>query len=394
MTEQNEAENVDIGAHDIRGAVAAALEERDGGQRQTLEAVDDARTAARANADRPDGGTSAAKAGPQSDSPDSEGAEGSKGLHDTAQSTPENGLTPPGRWSASQKEMFKSLPEVAQRFLIERHQAMEADHHRKTQTIAAIRRDHDAIGALFTPYREVMQTRGITPRQVIEYWANTERRLGQGDGIAVIKGIAEGYGIDPAKIAAALGVATQPSEQRNGDRRASDRPQPPRQSPADVEAALAEIARIKERLAAEDRARAEAARAAQEVGRSKRIADIEKFKSEADAHGTLLRPYAAEVEEDMLHLAYVAQARGQDVPPLQELYDRAVRANPSTYQALRLAEQQSAARQIKDEARAKAAAAKRAASSVTGAPGAGPAPLGRSSARSLREEILAHMDTA
>ena len=46
---------------------------------------------------------------------------------------------------------------------------------------------------------------------------------------------------------------------------------------------------------------------------------------------------------------------------LQELYDRAVRANPSTYQALRLTEQQSAARQIKDEAGAKAAAAKRAA---------------------------------
>jgi hypothetical protein len=289
--------------------------------------------------------------------------------------------------------MFKSLPDVAQRFLIERHQAMEADHHRKTQAIANVRRDHDAIGALFAPYREVMQTRGITPRQVIEYWADTERRLGQGDGIAVIKGIAEGYGIDPAKIAAALGVTAEMGEQRNGERRAATTPQPQRQSPADVEAALAEIARIKERLAAEDRARAEAGRAAQEAGRLKRIADIEKFKSETDEHGNLLRPYAAEVEEDMLHLAYVAQARGQDMPPLQELYDRAVRANPSTYQALRLAEQQSAARQIKDEARAKAAAAKRAASSVTGAPGAGPSPLGRSSARSLREEILAHMDS-
>jgi len=289
--------------------------------------------------------------------------------------------------------MFKSLPEVAQRFLIERHQAMEADHHRKTQAVANIRRDHDAIGALFAPYREVMQARGITPRQVIEYWADTERRLGQGDGIAVIRGIAEGYNIDPAKIAAALGVTTQVGEQRNGAQRAANTPQPQRQSPADVEAALAEIARIKERLAAEDRTRAEAGRAAQEAGRRRRIADIEKFKSEADEHGNLLRPYAAEVEEDMLHLAYVAQARGQDVPPLQELYDRAVRANPSTYQALRLAEHQSAARQIKDEARAKAAAAKRAASSVTGAPGAGPAPLGRSSARSLREEILAHMDS-
>src|ERR1700745_1491434 len=98
---------------------------------------------------------------------------------------------------------------------------MEADHHRKTQAIANVRRDHDAIGGLFAPYREVMQARGITPRQVIEYWADTERRLGQGDGIAVIKGIAEGYGIDPARIAAALGVATPASEQRTGERPAA-----------------------------------------------------------------------------------------------------------------------------------------------------------------------------
>ena len=381
MTDQDEAGAADAGAQDIRSAVAAAVNEREDAQpaaRDDLAEAEDARQA---------------EAGTESKLADGKDEDTSQHAAGSAQSQPDNSLTPPGRWSASQKEMFKSLPDVAQRFLIERHQAMEADHHRKTQAIANIRRDHEAIGGLFAPYREVMQARGITPRQVIEYWADTERRLGQGDGIAVIKGIAEGYGIDPARIAAALGVATPASEQRTGERPATKPGQPQRQSPVHVESALAEIARIKERLAAEDRTRAEAARAAQEAGRRKRIAEIEKFKSEADEHGHLLRPYATEVEEDMLHLAYVAQARGQDVPPLQELYDRAVRANPSTYQALRLAEQQSAARQIKDEARAKAAAAKRAASSVTGAPGAGPAPIGRSSARSLRDEILAHMDS-
>ena len=279
----------------------------------TRDAVDNVRTVARPNADTTDGATPVGEAGARSDPADRKGTEGSKEANGAAQSTLDKGLAPPGPWSASQKEMFKSLPEAAQRFLIERHQAMEADHHRKTQAVANIRRDHDAIGALFAPYREVMQARGITPRQVIEYWADTERRLGQGDGIAVIRGIAEGYNIDPTKIAAALGVTTQAGEQRNGERRAANAPQPQRQSPADVEAALAEIARIKERLAAEDRARAEAGRSAQEAGRLKRIADIEKFKSEADEHGNLLRPYAAEVEEDMLHLAYVApdQGRGQ-----------------------------------------------------------------------------------
>jgi hypothetical protein len=77
---------------------------------------------------------------------------------------------------------------------------------------------------------------------------------------------------------------------------------------------------------------------------------------------------------------------------LRELYDKAVRANPSTYEAQRIADQQSAERRRQDEARAKAAAAKRAGSSVTGAPSAGQPPPGRSSARSLREEIVAQLD--
>ncbi len=94
----------------------------------------------------------------------------------------------------------------------------------------------------------------------------------------------------------------------------------------------------------------------------------------------------------MVQLALIAQARGQAVPPLQELYEKAVRANPSTYQALRIAEAQSAQQRQKDEARAKAAAAKKAGSSVTGAPGPGQPPPGKPSARSLREEILAQFD--
>jgi hypothetical protein len=154
---------------------------------------------------------------------------------------------------------------------------------------------------------------------------------------------------------------------------------------------MAEISAINERLASDDRARTRAARAAEEATRRKRIADLEKFKSEADEQGNLLHPYAAEVETDMLDLVYVAQARGQDLPPLNELYERAVRANPSTYQAIRLTEQQSAERQKQEEARAKTAAAKRAASSVTGAPGSG-GPPDQPSARTLREEIRAQVD--
>src|SRR5262245_5139057 len=133
MTDQNEAEGADNGADDIRSAVAAALDERDHAHSETRDAIDDVHAVARPTPDATDGATPVGEVGARSDLADRKGSEGSKGANGTAQSTPDKALTPPGRWSASQKEMFKSLPEVAQRFLIERHQAMEADHQRKTQ---------------------------------------------------------------------------------------------------------------------------------------------------------------------------------------------------------------------------------------------------------------------
>ena len=136
MTDQDEAGAADAGAQDIRSAVAAAVNERE------------ARTACGAR--RPCGGRKTrvtAEAGTEFKLADGKDEDTSQHAAGAAQSQPDNSLTPPGRWSASQKEMFKSLPDVAQRFLIERHQAMEADHHRKTQAIANIRRDHEAIGA-------------------------------------------------------------------------------------------------------------------------------------------------------------------------------------------------------------------------------------------------------
>jgi hypothetical protein len=218
---------------------------------------------------------------------------------------------------------------------------------------------------------------------MIEFWAGIEQRLGQGDGVSVIKGIAEGYGIDPAKIAAALGVTFSTGGQRAVH--------PPGERPMQIESVLAEIGAIKERLAADDRARSQAARAAAESAQRKRASELEEFKSETDEHGNLLHPYAAEVESEMLDLAYVARARGQEVPPLGELYQRAVRSNPSTYRALRIAEQQSVASQKQEEVRKKTAAAKRAASSVTGAPGPG-GPPDQSLGRTLREEIRAQVN--
>ena len=294
----------------------------------------------------------------------------------------------PANWWPADREMFSALPEPARKFLLERHRAMEADHTRKTQAIAELKREYEPVDQVFAPYRDVMRQRGLTAHGLIEGWVNVERRLAEGDGVNVIKGIVAGYNIDPAGVVEALtGEGARPA--------AHAAPQPaatPAQTAPAAQASpelVREIARLRERADAEDRARADAERAALAASRLKFLDDLEKFKSAKDAKGSLLHPHIPEVEEDMARLALAARLRGQAIPTLQELYQTAVRANPSTYEAQRTAEAQSAERRRQDEARAKAAAARKAGSSVTGAPGSGQPPSARTPGRSLREELEA-----
>jgi len=297
---------------------------------------------------------------------------------------------PPANWKIADQEMFRRLPEDAQRFVLARHKAMEADHTRKTQAVAELKREYEPVEEVFAPYRELMRTRGLSARDLIEGWVNVERRLAEGDGINVIKGLVAGYKLEPAAVVRALGV-TAPEAASAGEDAAPAHAVASAAVPPEI---LQEIARLRQRADAEDRARAEAASAAQMAMREKFIADMEELKNATDDNGNLRHPYVAEVAEDMAHLALAAKSRGQDIPPLVELYERAVRANPSTYRAQRIAEAQSAERTRQVEARAKAAAARRAAASVTGAPGPGQPPTVRPSGRSLREELEAAADEA
>jgi hypothetical protein len=294
----------------------------------------------------------------------------------------------PANWRAADREMFSALPEPARKFLLERHRAMEADHTRKTQSVAELKREYEPVDQVFAPYRDVMRQRGLTAHGLIEGWVNVERRLAEGDGVNVIKGIVAGYNLDPASVVEALTA--------QGARPAAQAAPQPATAPAQAAPApqaspelVREIARLRERADAEDHARAEAERAALAASRLKFLDDLEKFKNAEDAQGNLLHPHIAEVEEDMARLALAARLRGQAIPTLQELYQTAVRANPSTYEAQRTAEAQSAERRRQDEARAKAAAARKAGSSVTGAPGSGQPPSARTPGRSLREELEA-----
>ncbi len=323
----------------------------------------------------PDGGTTGAEKPDGKDRPEQVAPEFEKAL---------------AAWKPADRTMFKALAPEAQQFVMRRYKEMTADYTKKLQDVSRLKADYEPIDKMFEPYREVMKQKGFTPSSLVESWANVEKKLAAGEqsALEVVAGIVRGYGLPPAKVANAIGVRPQnaPAGQQAGSETPPVAPQI--QLPPEFVDELTNLRRQVGGLSEAQRHAQETARAA---AGERAMHEIEEFKSAVDAKGTLLRPHFEDVEQDMVRLANLAMASKQPVPSLQELYETAVWANPSTRALLRTAETQAAEQKRVDQEKTKAAAARKAAVSVTGAPGSGQASQVRSvPERSLREEIEAH----
>jgi len=292
-----------------------------------------------------------------------------------AQPSNEKPLDPHANWPKEAKERFGKLDKDSQAFMLEREQAMQADYTRKTQELSALRRDYEPVDKLFTPYKDQMKSSGHTPFSLIEGWANVEKALMNGKGIDVVRGIVHGYKLDANSVIAALGAAPGNSQQQQPGQQVF-------QLPPEVQAKLQKIDQFETRFQAQDQAVKDA-----EVARVSQA--IDDFKSAKDGQGNALHPHFEDLETDMAVLAQVVRAQGK-TPDLNDLYEKAVYANPSTRAKVLAAEKQSEEKRLKEEARAKAEKARKASSSVTGAPSSGssqPLSNGRDSSMSLRDQI-------
>lgn len=290
------------------------------------------------------------------------------------------------KWSKEDREMYKGLDAKAQDFVKRRHADMEADYTRKTQQIATFRKEYDPIDQMFAPHRDVMKQKGFTPSTMVQAWYNVEKQLMEGKGVDIIKGIVSGYKIDPAKVVEAFSGGQPPAVRAaaTGDGAASPNDLPP--------ALKAELDAIKARLAREDEDKAVRARTEADDRVAKITAQIDTFKNEADKSGNLLHPHFDEVEQMMAYLNKSAREAGKPVPPLNELYESAVWATPSTREKLITAQRQTEEQKRTSEAREKAAKAQKAAKSVTGAPGNGQAPKDKPKGGSVRDAIMEAME--
>lgn len=299
-------------------------------------------------------------------------------------------------WKKVDQEMFKKQSPEAQQFLVRRHKEMTADYTKKLQDISRFKGDYEPVDKMFEPYKETMKQKGFTIPQLVESWANVEKKLASGDqgALEVIGGLINGYKVPRDKIAALIGIrpqaaATETAARTNGAGTAEQQAQPtPAQLPPEIMQMFQEVQNMKQAVTGLTTAQRQAQQAAVNAAGEKAMREIEEFKGATDGKGTLLRPYFEELEPDMLRLVRGFQEAKQPVPTLAELYETAVWAKPSTREKLLAAKEQSEEQKRADQAKTKAAAARKAAVSVTGAPGSGQAsPIRGTPERSLREEI-------
>lgn len=303
----------------------------------------------------------------------------------------------PTHWKAEDKETFKALPAEAQQFLLRRHNEMDADYTRKMQQHSAFVRDYEPVQQMFAPYEAQIRQMGHSPMTLIKAWADVEKKLVDGDGIGVVRDLVTNYKLDKTQLARALGLTGDSGNAGAGTEAPPAPSQQPIVLPPELERELATLRNGYQQVTQVLTAQQQAAQRAEE-GRV--MNTIEAFRNAKDGSGAVLHPHYAELENDMVDLWQIAKAAGQQ-PTLEDIYDKAVWANTSTRQKLldgqRAAEQaQRKATQDKAqaEARAKAERARRASSSVTGAPGSGQARMNQAQAEggSLRDQLSAAFD--
>jgi hypothetical protein len=259
----------------------------------------------------------------------------------------------PRKWTMSDREAFKALPEATQDFILRQCRSIETELANRSERLAAFHREYEPVAKMLEPFAERLKDLNLTPRTAIQRYIDVERRLATGDGVGVIKALVDGYKLAPEQVIEALGSKssdTQHAGQMHRQPSVNARPHPA-------------ILRNYE-------------------------SQLERFKTAQDAAGNRLYPHYEHVEPDMAAIALAHSDRGQTIPPLRELYERAVWTNPALRRALISAQQGSGTRTT--DAQSKLGTRSTTPASTSDTDESKRALDRQTPRRSLRDEILAH----
>lgn len=267
----------------------------------------------------------------------------------------------PESWNKDDRDQWASLPDEAKAIIARR----ETERDEAVNGSLAQYRPFKDAADKWQPYLAQI---GTAPEQAFEYLMNVERTLRAGTPAQkqqVVQKIMSDYGISLPNGGQTEQVAQE----------------------ADPFAQMVQeaIAPFQQRLDQFEGTLTSREHAEQQSQLQAMNAEIQSFAQAKTEAGTPAHPYFEEVANDMTAIAAGFTTRNQTPPPLKELYEQAVWANPSTRTKL-LAEQKAGEeREAKARAAEKAKKAAAAGSSITGAPdgASGAVPTG------LRETIEA-----
>lgn len=265
-------------------------------------------------------------------------------------------IEPPTSWRADKKEAFKKLPPDIQEYVVQRESERDAYLNQKGQK-------YSELDKVLAEREEEWSRHGQSSAKVVSQLLAWDKYL-QDRPIDAIQELAAKAGIDLAQFARV--------QQAQG-------PQDPY-----VRHALTELERLKSEQAQE---RERIAYEREQQTYQGLNSEIERFRS-STKDGQPAFPHFDSVREDMAHMLPLIQnanpnASTQEV--LEEAYSRAVRANPTTFEAYQ--KDLEAQRELKNRQRVQQK--KIAASSISGSPQGARTDL---PTMSLRETIEAARD--
>lgn len=272
--------------------------------------------------------------------------------------TPDPTDRPPAGWKPAAKEQWAKLPaeiraEVSRRELQIQQTLSQTDNVRKFA---------NEFAQVIQPYSHLIRQQNSTPLQAVDNLMQTAARLmtgSQEQKAQVVAEIIGNYGIDIQTLDNVLSKVVKdgrvPSNQ-------------PEQPPAWARPMFEFMSTVQQRQQqALERARMEAEQ------------EIQKFSD---------KPFFEDLREDIADIMEIAANRGRTLT-LEQAYERALAANP---ELSRIIEQRKKASNPVSEAAATLARARKAASTVSGAPQTGKL-TGKEAPKSRREIIAAAFDS-
>lgn len=251
-------------------------------------------------------------------------------------------LEPPTSWSQDARSHWSSLPRQAQEYVLTRERDIVADHTRKTQEAAEVRRRYEQLDQVLSPYKDEWALQRQTPAQVVDSLLAADRFLKQ-DPHGAIQWLAQQHGVDPQQLADPGAYAVPPHVQQLN----------------------AQVHELKSTI---DQQQAERQRQVLEA----KTQEVETFYDQKSPQGEEMFPHWRDVTSHIEALLPTLMQTNPGTPQgdlLKTAYDQAVYANPATRTKILERQQKQAFEKEKEQIKAKAIKAKRAAGSVRGAAG-------------------------